>query len=115
MEETATKEDLVCKDCHLEEFGAGNAQCSTHGTKHIDWKCIYCCNVAVYFCYGTHYFCQRCHDEYVTPPKNHVEVRDCGGVDCPLGVPHPPANADFKLSTFPIGCSLCNGGEKGRP
>ena len=64
--------------------------------------------MAVYFCYGTHYFCQRCHDEYVTEPKNVVELRDCGQSNCPLGVPHPPAHPDYKLSTFPLGCSLCN-------
>ena len=115
LEETTTKEDLQCKDCQLASYGAGDALCGLHGTKHIEWKCLFCCSVAVYFCYGTHYFCHRCHDEYVAPPKNHVELRDCQGAICPLGVPHPPANEDYKLSTFPLGCSLCKTGPNSRP
>ena len=87
--------------------------CDQHGTKHIEWKCLFCCSVAVYFCYGTHYFCHRCHDEYVTEPKNEVELRDCGQTNCPLEVPHPAADPDYKLSTFPLGCSLCNSYKNG--
>ena len=64
LEESTNKEDLLCKDCQLEVYGAGNAMCEEHGTKHISWKCIFCCSVSVYFCYGTHYMCKRCHDEY---------------------------------------------------
>ena len=64
LEESTSKEDLLCKDCQLEVYGAGNAMCEEHGTKHISWKCIFCCSVSVYFCYGTHYMCKRCHDEY---------------------------------------------------
>lgn len=109
IEETTTRDDLLCKDCQLEAYGVGDAMCNQHGTKHIEWKCLFCCSVAVYFCYGTHYFCQRCHDEYESGPDKHqVKLRDCGQQNCPLGVPHPPAHADYKLSTFPLGCSLCN-------
>ena len=46
------------------------------------------------------YLCDKHHD--VGGP-----LEDCGGVDCPLGVPHPPANHDPKLSLYPLGCSLC--------
>ena len=28
-------------------------------------------------------------------------------MDCPLGVPHPRAGPDYKTSSFPLGCSLC--------
>ena len=32
---------------------------------------------------------------------------DCGGVDCPLGVPHPAASKNPIKSMYPLGCSLC--------
>ena len=57
IEERTTRDDLMCKDCQLEAYGVGDAMCNQHGTKHIEWKCLFCCSVAVYFCYGTHYFC----------------------------------------------------------
>ena len=61
-EEAKTKpEDLLCQDCVLKEIGAGKDICETHGKAQIDWKCMYCCSVAVFFCFGTHYMCNRCH------------------------------------------------------
>jgi len=46
---------------------------------------------------------------------DQVTLRDCQGsaADCPLGVPHPTANPDYKKSTFPLGCNLCRTGENG--
>ena len=60
--------------------------------------------MALFHCFGTTYFCKRCHDER-WDLKNKTE--DCGGVNCPLGVHHPPANKDYTKSTFPLGCGLC--------
>ena len=37
----------------------------------------------------------------------HGPTEDCGGVNCPLGVPHPPPCNDPKKSAYPLGCSLC--------
>ena len=91
----------------MKAYGAGQNDCEKHGRQQIDWKCMFCCNVALFHCFGTHYFCKRCHDEWLTPPYNHVELRDCNGVNCPLGVPHPPASADHTKSVFPLGCGLC--------
>jgi len=68
---------------------------------------MFCCSVALFHCFGTTYFCNACHDEYCRPPYNVVKLKDCGGVNCPLGVPHPPANSDPSKSTFPLGCGLC--------
>ena len=107
QEMKATKEDLCCQECQLKATGAGQEVCEKHGLAAIDWKCMYCCSVALWHCFGTHYFCDRCHNEYCQPPYNHVELRDCGGVNCPLGVPHPPASADHKKSTYPLGCNIC--------
>ena len=36
-----------------------------------------------------------------------MPIEDCFGLDCPLGVPHPRASNDIKVSTFPLGCGLC--------
>ena len=52
------------------------------------------------------YFCGPCHDEYVDN-GGRVEIKDCGGKNCPLQVKHPPANSDFSKSYFPLGCGLC--------
>ena len=68
---------------------------------------MYCCNVALFNCFGTHYFCDDCHNEYCRPPYNHVELKDCNGVNCPLGLPHPAASPDHTKSTFPLGCGIC--------
>ena len=81
----------------------GSAICNKgHDVEFIDWKCMYCCSVAQFFCFGTTWLCESCHNE-----QPNLVVRDCGGVDCPLKVPHPPASADPKESVFTLGCSLC--------
>ena len=103
MEENTKKENLRCKDCQLKAYGAGVGHCEKHGTAHIDWKCSYCCSVAMWHCFGTTYMCDKCHS---TDPYGG-KLHDCGGKNCPLGMPHPPADKDPKKSTFPLGCGLC--------
>ena len=99
------KEDLVCKKCTIKQIGGGQYDCKIHGHQHITWKCHKCCREATYYCGGMSYLCDKHHD--VGGP-----LEDCGGVDCPLGVPHPPANHDPKLSLYPLGCSLCKSKKK---
>ena len=43
-------EELVCPGC-----AAGDAAqiCPKHGTDFLEYKCRYCCSVAVWFCFGT--------------------------------------------------------------
>ena len=90
----------------LKQIGAGTTDCEKHGTEQIDWKCQYCCSTALFCCFGTHYMCEPCHDEYnrtLDPP-----LKDCRGVDCPLGIAHPPPNKDpSKGGVFPLGCGIC--------
>ena len=108
MAQETKKEDLICQDCLLKEIGAGQTTCEKHGDAQIDWKCMYCCSTALYRCFGTHYFCYRCHEEYMQPPWGTLQIRDCNGHDCPLGIPHPPACADpRKGGVFPLGCGIC--------
>ena len=38
--------------------------CPKHGTDYLEYKCRYCCSVAVFFCFGTTHFCNACHDDF---------------------------------------------------
>jgi len=46
--------------------------------------------------------CKPCHDLWP-----YEKVKDCGGINCPLGVAHPPASKDPVKSSFPLGCGIC--------
>ena len=100
------KEDLLCQDCLLKEIGAGTTHCEKHGKAQIDWKCMYCCSTALFCCFGTHYMCEPCHDEYnrtLNPP-----LKDCHGINCPLGIAHPPPSKNPREGgVFPLGCGIC--------
>jgi len=103
---TTQKEDLMCQDCLIKEIGAGTTECDKHGKEQIDWKCMYCCSTALFCCFGTHYMCEPCHDEYnrsMNPP-----LKDCHGKNCPLGIAHPPPSKDPRQGgVFPLGCGIC--------
>ena len=56
------KENLLCKNCVIKEMGYGQATCEKHGDQYIDYKCMYCCSMAMHVCCGgTQYFCDPCH------------------------------------------------------
>lgn len=58
--------------------------CPKHGTDFLEYKCRYCCSVAVFFCFGTTHFCNACHDDFqrvTNIPKAEL--------------PHCPAGIDF--------------------
>jgi hypothetical protein len=55
------KEDLVCGSCAAKKAGVGVAECKTHGKDAIEFKCRYCCSLALWFCFGTTHFCEPCH------------------------------------------------------
>ena len=108
-ENSIKKEDLVCKPCGLKSLGFGNAMCEKHGNEFIDYKCMYCCSIALFICgRGQHYFCTPCHNDAMNNGK-HKPKKGCkGGKNCPLGLAeHPEANMDPKKAMFPLGCSLC--------
>jgi E3 ubiquitin-protein ligase MYCBP2 len=53
--------ELVCGACS----DVSRAQmCPKHGTDFLEYKCRYCCSVAVFFCFGTTHFCNACHDDF---------------------------------------------------
>lgn len=64
--------------------------CSKHGTDFLEYKCRYCCSVAVFFCFGTTHFCNACHDDFqrmTSVPKEEL--------------PHCPAGNSYHHITSP--------------
>jgi len=80
-------QDLVCGKCAAEMVGAGVTKCAKHGTDYIDYKCRYCCSVALFFCGGNTHYCDPCHNDAIA---RRLKTKDCHGKNCPLGVKHPP-------------------------
>jgi len=107
--DTFNPEELVCGGCS----DVSQAQmCPKHGTDYLEYKCRYCCSVAVFFCFGTTHFCNACHDDFqrvANIPK--AELPQCPVApkavpmdleECPLHVKHPATGEEFAL-----GCGVC--------
>jgi len=112
--------ELMCPSCSplLVE------DCPKHGKDYIEFKCRYCCQIAVWFCFGTTHFCEACHNnngqltkckkeklvQCPCKPKSRTglpeKLPDIDGKPqkCPLGINHPPHGEEFCL-----GCGLCRG------
>ncbi|XP_043928839.1 E3 ubiquitin-protein ligase MYCBP2 [Protopterus annectens] len=101
--------ELICGACS----DVSRAQmCPKHGTDFLEYKCRYCCSVAVFFCFGTTHFCNACHDDFqriTSIPKDELPRCPAGprgkqleGTECPLHVLHPPTGEEFAL-----GCGVC--------
>lgn len=101
--------ELVCGACS----DVSRAQmCPKHGTDFLEYKCRYCCSVAVFFCFGTTHFCNACHDDFqrvTNIPKSELphcpagpKAKQLEGDECPLHVKHPPTGEEFAL-----GCGVC--------
>ncbi|OTF80766.1 hypothetical protein BLA29_008492, partial [Euroglyphus maynei] len=96
-------QELICGSCS----DITRAQiCPKHGTDYLEYKCRFCCSVAVYFCFGSTHFCAACHDDFQRlislkeypqcPVGPHSIPRDdCD--ECPLRVKHPPTGQEFAL------------------
>ncbi len=102
-------DELVCGGCS----DVSRAQmCPKHGTDYLEYKCRYCCSVAVFFCFGTTHFCNACHDDFqrvANLPRTELpqcpvgpKCRQLEGDECPLHVKHPPTGEEFAL-----GCGVC--------
>ncbi|RWS22744.1 E3 ubiquitin-protein ligase MYCBP2-like isoform X8 [Leptotrombidium deliense] len=86
--------------------------CAKHGTDFLEYKCRYCCSVAVFFCFGTTHFCNACHNDVnrvLNIPKQELPQcpagprgKHLGGTECPLHVKHPPTGEEYTL-----GCGIC--------
>jgi len=109
-ENTLKKEDLLCRSCMTDALGFGKAMCDTHGNEFVDWKCMFCCSIALFICTGgTGNYCTPCHNDAMAGRLHGKTQSQCvGGKECPLGIDrHPKADMDPKKSRFPLGCSLC--------
>ncbi|VVD05977.1 unnamed protein product [Leptidea sinapis] len=103
--------ELVCGAC---SDVAGAKICPKHGSDFLEYKCRYCCSVAVFFCFGTSHFCNPCHDDFqrITNIPRHTLPQCPTGPrceqligtaeECPLHVQHPPTGEEFAL-----GCGVC--------
>ncbi|XP_026670203.1 E3 ubiquitin-protein ligase MYCBP2-like isoform X5 [Ceratina calcarata] len=107
--ETFDPTELVCGGCS----DVARAQmCPKHGADFLEYKCRYCCSVAVFFCFGTTHFCKPCHDDFhrvTTIPKGELpscpagpKAKQLEGDECPLHVKHPSTGEEFAL-----GCGIC--------
>ena len=96
------KSQLVCGGC---ASGDDRNSCRTHGTTYISYKCKFCCNQAVWFCFGTTHYCEPCHQRaYEVKAKPVSELPKCPGKDkCPLKMEHPPNGT----AEFSLGCVVC--------
>ncbi|CAD8181444.1 unnamed protein product [Paramecium pentaurelia] len=97
-------EELICANCC--EVPVGET-CQIHGKEYIEFKCKFCCQIAVWFCWGTTHFCEDCHKrqcngDYVSKiPKE--KLPKCPGKDkCPIKMDHKPNGEEQAL-----GCAIC--------
>ncbi|KAL3078261.1 hypothetical protein niasHS_012148 [Heterodera schachtii] len=106
--------ELVCGGCAAEMGSVGAGVCGRHGTDFLEFKCRFCCSVAVYFCFGTTHFCAVCHGDFqrlVRLPRHALPkcpaapraVQLPDSEPCPLRIAsHPPTGEEFAL-----GCGIC--------
>lgn len=96
-------EELVCAKC----CDIPLENCAKHGSEYIEFKCKYCCALALWFCWGTTHFCDPCHERINAgddltqyPMEKHPK---CPGKElCPLKTEHKPNGEESAL-----GCSMC--------
>jgi len=95
-------EDLLflCSQCSIVTRPCG------HPASEMLLKCIKCCSVATYWCRGTDFYCDRCHDNLNT-------LFPCPGEGkCPLGIIHPENTLGSHAGghgavPFVLGCKTC--------
>jgi hypothetical protein len=95
----------LCLDCFDYTKIKGVTYCDTHGRKHIQYKCRFCCNVASHFCFGTTHFCEDCHFKQLTGDylTSRTEHEKCDPSQCFLKGDHPPNGEEYGLY-----CIFCN-------
>ena len=101
-------EDLVCGPC---SSPVERPICQKHGPDFQGYKCRFCCSMAVFFCFGTTHFCEKCHSLYAQLTSRNAHP-DCPvgpgsvplprGSACPLRVRHKATGQEVYL-----GCSVC--------
>ena len=108
------REHMLCRGCRNKALGFGVAFCEVegHGDAYIDYKCRFCCEVAVFFCFGGTPFCQGCHNKLERgeldleqdPREAKCTKKDKTG-RCHLGIEDHAAAAEQPIVA--LGCGLC--------
>ena len=86
-----------CPECSC-QFGS-NQVCPKHGADGMKFKCFFCCRDALFFCFGTTYFCEECHKSPYEVQQRQSYPQCCG---CAFA-PHPP-NGTKQIWGY---CSIC--------
>ena len=95
LEEAPEGQQYICNKCGK----IGLEQCPKHGMEGMIYKCFFCCNIAVWFCWGTTHFCDACHNRHVQAMKGPWPK--CNG-KCQFA-PHPPNGQKQKFGM----CAIC--------
>ncbi|KAJ3430755.1 e3 ubiquitin-protein ligase mycbp2 [Anaeramoeba flamelloides] len=99
--ENFDESELICGGCSFVE-GSNSDPCKKHGTDYLIWKCKFCCNIAVWFCWGNTHFCDSCHRKASTLPNlPKDQLPKCLGPPNCRGK-HPPNGVEHCY-----GCGLC--------
>lgn len=97
IENLPKPEELKCGLCKALDLHNGKTNCEKHGEDFIEYKCKYCCQFAVWHCWGTTHFCEPCHRN-----AGENKIVECNRSTCPLKGNHIPNGEEFAL-----GCKLC--------
>ncbi|GAM20883.1 hypothetical protein SAMD00019534_040580 [Acytostelium subglobosum LB1] len=100
-------EELICGGCSSDDV---LPICPKHGKDYLEFKCRYCCSVAIWYCFGTHHFCETCHNKHteLTSRSSHPPCPvgpggiELPGDECPLHIEHAKTGTEFAL-----GCGIC--------
>ena len=101
-------ENFLCMKCAAIELGYGKEFCEIHGNEFIDFKCMFCCSIALFVSEGGKKFdCEPCIHNALDGSRR-VMTSCTGGPACQLGIwQHPKADQDVKKSKYALGCGLC--------
>ena len=84
IRENMEAENFLCLTCAEEELGYGKEVCPKHGNEFTDFKCNYCCSIALFVIEnGKRFFCQPCFNDHMEK-KEKVKTQCTGGSDCAL-------------------------------
>lgn len=61
IRENSEQQNFLCQKCACDFLGYGQDFCALHGNEFIDFKCMYCCSIALFVSEGgKQYDCQPC-------------------------------------------------------
>eukprot|EP00347_Sterkiella_histriomuscorum_P011491 403372252 len=90
-------EDILCIVCTSYRYEILDDNCVHHGDEYIEYKCQFCCETAVWYCWGGTRMCEPCHN---IAGENIPKI--CNENTCPYKGQHPE---NGKHHSF--GCNLC--------